>query len=283
MRPGGAALGAVRRVAPSSLAPALKRVAWRLFYDLASRGHRGVGTAFMNYGYASPGDDVPDDPDQFGRQLYARVAAAGDLAGKDVLDVGCGRGGGTAFVFDRFRPRTMTGLDLAPNAIARCRAEHARPGLTFVAGDAEALPFPDAAFDAVLTVESSHCYPNVTRFLCEVSRVLRPGGLLLLADFRHTALPTGAQDALVPQEDVACLREQIATAGFRTVEEEDVTDNIVRALRLDSANRRSRLERSVPRPLRRHVLALAAVEGSAMYRAYEQRRWTYLRYTLEKV
>jgi SAM-dependent methyltransferase len=281
MRPGAAALGAVRRVAPR-LAPASKRVAWRLFYDLASRGDRALATTFMNYGYASPGDDVPDDPDQFGRQLYARIAAAGDLAGKDVLEVGCGRGGGTAFVLDRFRPRTMTGLDLSPNAIARCRAEYGRAGLTFVAGDAEALPFPDASFDAVLTVESSHCYPDVARFLCEASRVLRPRGLLLLADFRHTALPAGAQDALVPQEDVACLREQIAAAGFRTVEEEDVTDNVVRALRLDSSNRRSRLERSVPRPLRRHVIALAAVEGSAMYCAYEQRRWTYLRFALEK-
>jgi SAM-dependent methyltransferase len=281
MRPGGAALSAVRRVAPA-LAPASKRVAWRLFYDLASRGDRGRETAFMNYGYAGPGDEVPHDPDQFGRQLYARVAAAGDLAGKAVLDVGCGRGGGTAFVFDRFRPRMLTGLDLAPSAIARCRAEHERPGLSFVAGDAEALPFPDGSFDAVLSIESSHCYPDVTRFLCEVARVLRPGGLLLLADFRHTALPPEARDALVPQEDVARLHEQIATAGFRTVEEEDVTDDVVRALRLDSANRRSRLERGVPRPLRRHVVALAAVEGSAMFRAYEQRRWTYLRLVLEK-
>jgi SAM-dependent methyltransferase len=281
MRPARAAAGALLRVAPS-LAPRAERLGWRLFYDLASRGGRRIETGFMNYGYASPGDDVPDDPDQFGRQLYARVAAAGALAGKDVLDVGCGRGAGTAFVFERFRPRTMTGLDLAPSAIARCRAEHARPGLTFVAGDAEALPFPDDSFDAVLSVESSHCYPSAPRFLGEVYRVLRTSGLLLLADFRHTVLPEWAEDALLAHEDVACLREQIATAGFRIVEEEDVTPNVIRALRLDTPNRRSRLERSVPRPLRRHALAFAAVEGGAMYRAYEQRLWTYLRFVLQK-
>ncbi len=281
MRPARAAAGALLRVAPS-LAPGAERLVWRVLYDLASRGGRQVETAFMNYGYATAGDGVPADPDQFGRQLYTRVAGPGALAGKDVLDVGCGRGGGTAFVFERFRPRTMTGLDLAPRAIARCRAKHERPGLTFVAGDAEALPFPDASFDAVLSVESSHCYPSVTQFLGEAYRVLRPGGLLLLADFRHTALLDGADDALIPQEDVACLREQIATARFGIVEEEDITADVLRALRLDSANRRSRLERSVPRPLRRHALAFAAVEGGAMYRAYEERRWTYLRFILQK-
>jgi SAM-dependent methyltransferase len=216
------------------------------------------------------------------RLLYAKVAAAGNLRGKDVLDVGCARGGGTAFVFERFRPGSMTGLDLARSAIARCRTEHARPGLTFVAGDAEALPFSDASFDVVLSVESSHCYPSVPRFLDEVSRVLRRGGLLLFADFRHTVLPASAEDALFRQEDVAGLRRQIAAAGFRTLEEEDITGDVLRALRLDSANRRSRLERRVPRPLRPHALAFAAVPGSPMYRAYEQREATYLRFVLQK-
>jgi SAM-dependent methyltransferase len=279
MRPARAATALVLRVAPS-LTPRVKRDLWKLFYQVASTRGRDPGTALMNYGYAFPDDRTPDDPDHFGRQLYAKVAAGGDLAGKDVLDIGCGRGGGTAFVCERFRPRTMTGLDLAPSAIARCRVEHERPGLAFIAGDAESLPFPDAALDVVLSVESSHCYPSVQRFLDEVSRVLRPGGLLLLADFRHTLLPEA--DTLVPHEDVACLREQIASAGFRTLEEEDITDGVLRALRLDSPSRRARLEHAVPRPLRRHALAFAAVEGGPMYRAYEQRLWTYLRFALQK-
>jgi SAM-dependent methyltransferase len=236
----------------------------------------------MNYGYASPGDEVSGDPDQFGLQLYARVAAAVDLSGKHVVDVGCGRGGGTAFVFERFRPKTMTGVDLAPSAIARCRAEHSRPGLTFVAGDAEALPLADGSVDAVLSVESSHCYPSVPKFLAEVSRILRPGGVLLLADLRHSVLPESAKDALVPQEDATCLREQIADAGFRIVEEEDITAGVLRALELDTPNRRSRLERGVPKLLRQHALAFAAVQGGPMYRAFEQGLWVYLRFALQK-
>jgi SAM-dependent methyltransferase len=281
MRPGRAAAGAILRVAPG-LAPGTQRVLFKLIYDLASRGSRGAQSSFMNYGYAGDGDGVPEDSDRFGRQLYARVAGAAELSGMAVLEVGCGRGGGTAFVSERFQPRTMTGVDFAASAIARSRAQHRQAGLTFVTGDAEALPFADGSFDAVLSVESSHCYPSVPRFLAEVSRVLRPGGFLLLADFRHSTLPPGAENALFEQEDVACLRHQIADAGFRIVEEEDITDNVLRALRLDSPNRRAQLESRMPKLLRRHALAFAAVDGGAMYRAYEQGLWTYLRFALQK-
>jgi SAM-dependent methyltransferase len=283
MRPGRAAAGAVLRVAPG-LAPGAQRVVFKLIYELASRGGRGATSSFMNYGYAGDGDGdgEPGDADRFGRQLYERVAGAAELSGKDVLEVGCGRGGGTAFVSERFGPRTMTGVDFAPSAIARCRAAHGQTGITFVTGDAEALPFAGGSFDAVLSVESSHCYPSVPRFLAEVSRVLRPGGSLLLADFRHSTMPPGAESALFEQEDVACLRNQIADAGLRIVEEEDITANVLRALRLNSPKRRAQLERRTPRLLRRHALAFAAVDGGAMYRAYEQGLWTYLRFALQK-
>ena len=56
--------------------------------------------------------------------------------------------------------------------------------LDFVEGDAENLPFAPGTFDAVINVEASHCYPTFPRFLAEVSRVLRPGGHFLYADFR---------------------------------------------------------------------------------------------------
>ena len=128
-----------------------------------------------------------------------------------MLDIGCGRGGGAAFVFEHVGPRSLTGLDLAKTAIDNCRARYSRPGLAFVTGDGEALPFPDGAFDAIISVESSHCYPDMRRFLGEAHRVLRRGGLLLLADFRRSNPPPGS-------DEVAALREQLAETGFRTLE-----------------------------------------------------------------
>jgi ubiquinone/menaquinone biosynthesis C-methylase UbiE len=279
-------------VALLGTAPALrarvKKGYWKVVYN-ASSGRRDPGTAFMNYGYAPlegadgqlAGADVPED-DRYGLQLYGRVAGAVDLAGKDVLEVGCGRGGGAAFVFERFGPRSMTGIDLAKTAIARAQEDHGRPGLTFATGDAENLPFPDASFDAVINVESSHCYPDVARFLDEVHRVLRPGGHLLLADFRHTTTD-GDDDTWDPEDDnLPKFRAQLEASPFETVEEEDITPNVVRALDLDSDTRRARVESRVPKPFQAQALKLAGVVGSPIYDAYAQGRMTYLRYVLRK-
>jgi hypothetical protein len=115
-----------------------------------------------------------------------------------------------------------------------------------------------------------------------VYRVHRPRGSQLFADIRHSTLPPGAESALFEQEDVACLRRQFADAGFRILEEEDITANVLRALRLNSPNRRAQLESRTPKLLRRHALAFAAVDGGAMYRAYEEGLWTYLRFALQK-
>lgn len=239
----------------------------------------------MNYGYASLDKDsaspVDDDADRYGLQLYAVVAGATDLTGQDVLEVGCGRGGGAAFVFDRFGPRSVTGLDLAHRAIDRCRRRYGRAGLSFVAGDAEQLPFADDAFDAVLSVESSHCYADPSRFWREAHRVLRPGGRLLLADLRHTHLSPHAETALFARDDVAGLRDQLAAAGFRIVQEQDITANVVRSLELDTPARRQRIERRVPRFLRSHVLMFAAIEGSPMYKEFADGNYSYVRFVLE--
>ena len=280
-----AGVGALLRAAPQ-LRPRLEKLLWRGFYEAASLRRRDVGASLMNYGFA-PLDGPDAEPgageDRFGRQLYAVVAGAADLAGKDVLDVGCGRGGGSAAVFERFGPRSLTGLDLAKSAIERCRARYGRAGLTFVAGDAEALPFPDETFDAVLSVESSHCYPDVLGFLREVHRVLRPGGVLLMADFRRTLSgPPAPGDAQRQIGDIDTLRRQIADAGLRTVEETEITPNVVDALSQCTPELRARIEGGVPKPLQRYALEFAGIEGTAMYRAFAGGELIYLRFVLQR-
>jgi SAM-dependent methyltransferase len=277
VRPVRAAVSAILRAVPQ-LRPAIEKLLWRGFYELASlRGNEGR-TTLMNYGYAASEELEPDArEDGYGLALYEAVVAGAELSGKQVLEVGCGRGGGSAFVFERFAPSSMTGIDLARTAIERCRRRYGRPGLTFRTGDAQQLPFPDASFDAVVNVESSHCYPDVSRFLDEVVRVLRPGGVLLFTDFRPLV-----STSKYPQEDVQVLYRQLAQAGLRIVEEQDITANVVRALSLATPAVRARVERRVPRPLRRYALEFSAIEGSAIYDSFADGSLTYRRFVLEK-
>jgi ubiquinone/menaquinone biosynthesis C-methylase UbiE len=265
----------------------LQKTFWKLVYSVASRGTVERDTAFLNYGYAELGDDGDEassrnrDGDRFGIKLYERVTGGVDLIGKDVLEIGCGRGGGTAYLFETHRPRTMTGLDLARSAIARCRRDHARPGLTFLRGDAEALPFADASFDVVVNVESSHCYPDVPRFLGEVHRVLRTHGHLLLADVRHSDTSTD-DTTLLPHADVKQLLSELEASPFAVLEQEDITPNVVRALQLDSPRRRESIANRVPKALQQHALIFSAVEGSPLYESLASGEGTYLRFVLQK-
>lgn len=273
-RPARAAVGALLKLAPQ-LRPRVEKALWRGFYELASLGPGGGAAALMNYGYAEAGEAAAD-MDRFGLALYAAVAGGGELTDSDVLEVGCGRGGGTAHVFERFAPATMTGVDLARTAVDQARRRHGRPGLSFRVGDAQRLPFADGSFDAVVNVESSHCYPDVPRFLAEVARVLRPGGMLLMADFRATRSDGSTDD------DIGSLRSQIRAAGFEIVEEQDITPCVVRALTLGTPAVRARVSRRVPRPLRRHALEFSAIEGSAIHRSFVDRERTYMRFALRR-
>lgn len=278
-RPAKAAIGGLLRAVPQ-LRPVVEELLWRGFYELASLGAGGAATTLMNYGYAAEGASGSEEQvGDFGLALYGAVAGAAELTGREVLEVGCGRGGGSAFVFERFGPSSLHGLDVARTAIGRCRHHHARPGLTFLTGDAQDLPFPSARFDVVINVESSHCYPDMATFLAEVTRVLRPGGLLLLADFRPTD-PTSLGGP--PREDVRALRRQFEQAGLEPLEEQDITAEVIRALSLATPALRSRVARRVPRPLRRMALEFSAIEGSTMFRTFAEGKRTYLRFVLQR-
>jgi SAM-dependent methyltransferase len=278
------AAGALRN-APAIRARVQKATS-KLIYGLISRRGAEPASAFINYGYAAleAGGNATDDqdPDRFGTNLYDRVASGAPLEGRDVLEVGCGRGGGAAFVFERHRPRSLTGLDLARSAIERAQRDHARPGLRFVQGDAEALPFGDASFDVVLNVESAHWYPDIGRFLAEVFRVLRPGGFLLLADLRHIDLSAHADDTLMPRSDMRRFVADLRASPFVMIEDEDITANVRRALELDSPRRRMLIETGFPRLLRKQALAFAGVVGTPLYECLASGEMTYRRFVLQK-
>ncbi len=268
-RPAQKLLDAVSAVAPG-LRPATQRLFIRGGYAVVNRWLNDVDAACMNYGYAPlEGQPALDGDEPFGHGLYEHVAGARDLAGQEVLEIGCGRGGGAAFVARRFDVGRLTGLDFSEKSIAYCREHHRDPRLRFVAGDAEQLPFSAGFFDAVLNVESSHCYPSVPKFIAEAFRVLRPGGALLFADLRL-------------EEQIDDLRAQFVDAGFEVAEEERITANVVRALELDTPRRAELVRRRVPRALQSYVLNFFAATGSDVHEALRDGDLEYVRFVLVK-
>ena len=117
----------------------------------------------------------------------------------DLLDCGCGTAPMLTLLQKRYPDRRYTGIDLTPEMIEAAKAKK-MPGVELIVGDCENLPFPDTSFDAVICCQSFHHYPNVQAFFNSVSRVLRPGGRLILRDmtaktaaarwfFNHIELP----------------------------------------------------------------------------------------------
>jgi SAM-dependent methyltransferase len=79
----------------------------------------------------------------------------------------------------------VTGVDIATNLLAQGRERAAAEGLavTLDEGDAEALPYADATFDAVVTMFGAMFAPRPERVAAELARVLKPGGLLAMANW----------------------------------------------------------------------------------------------------
>jgi ubiquinone/menaquinone biosynthesis C-methylase UbiE len=256
--------------------PLLRRLLWRWWYGRLAKRYQGGDWTFMNYGLA-PADraalalEPGDEADRFCIQLYHRVASATDLAGREVLEVGSGRGGGASYLARYHRPAKITGADFSPQAVALCQNRHvAVPNLAFTVGDAEQLPFPAAAFDVVVNVESSHCYGQIEKFFAEAARVLRPGGHFLYTDFR-------------PAADVSAWHAALAAQpGWEQIAHEDITAAVADALQADDARKRKLIAEFIPTAFHHLFGEFAGLVGGQMYEGFRKREILYHRFAFRK-
>lgn len=266
-----------RMLALNDRFPSLRKPVWGAVYELMAlpRGNRQV--RFMNYGYAY--DDPPelsaiDEADRYQAQHCRRMVEGVDLRDRTVLDVGCGRGGAASYIARNCAPREVLGMDLSERNVAICKALHAGEGnLRFVTGDAEELPFPSGSFDAVFNAESAHCYPSMERFFREVRRVLKPGGRFMFCDFMRAA-------------DAPRVRRRLEEAGFRTLDEEDMTERVARAM--EAAERPDSLARKRNRVFGVNLRRVAGADpsqagGGGLLGRFRARELVELRFVLEPV
>jgi SAM-dependent methyltransferase len=125
------------------------------------------------------------DYDQIARGIQAVadhvVRSARVRAGERVLDIACGTGNTTLMA--RARGAVVTGLDLTPELLTIARERAAGEGygdITWIEGDAEALPFPDGAFDVVVSSCGLMFAPDQQEVADEVARVTRRGGRIAI-------------------------------------------------------------------------------------------------------
>jgi ubiquinone/menaquinone biosynthesis C-methylase UbiE len=261
----------------------LKRFAWfkrlnaKVTYEILAKKIPAAEWQFMNYGYMpnaiEPPLTLPDDPNlqRYPLQMYHYLATKTDIAGKQVLEVGSGRGGGARYLAGALKPAFYTGLDLAQSAVDLANKLNTHRNLKFIQGSAESIPMADNSIDVVLNVESCHAYGSVEKFLSEVKRVLKPGGYLLLVDFRGEV------------KNMDILKQQIRDTGMKLLQEENISNNVIQAIEAEDKTKKERIAKLIPTKWQKLFGEFAGVVGSRFYNTLKDQTRTYYRFVLQKV
>lgn len=251
----------------------LKKLIYRVGYWYISAIDQKGDIVFMNWGYNDENEEISlterDEPNRYPIQLYHRLAQTVDLMGKDIVEIGCGRGGGLDYIARTFMPATALGIDLEQGATDFGNKHFKVEGLSFQQGDALNLPFEDNSFDLVLNVESSHRYPDMHKFLTNVDRILKPNGFFLFTDFRNSKM-------------FSELLEMIKLFDFEWIEKSRINTQVLSGLTKDSERRRQLVNRYIPRFLHKTALNFAGVSDSQIYKMIESGEYEYFIFILRK-
>jgi len=255
-----------------------KHFLWKKIYDRLAKTHDVFDWAFMNYGFdydnkkREPSLSKEDEKYRYCIQLYHHAIEGLQVEDKTVLEVGCGRGGGTSYIARYMSPKKVVGIDYSKNVIALCNRIHSENNLEFVEGDASNIPFDNNTYDAVVNVESSHCYPSIPRFLSEVERVLRPGGLFVWTD-------------LCPKKAVKKYEEAFSVFGLKCVESYEITKNVLRALDKETINETKNeiIKKNTPFYLRGIMKDFSGVKDTNIYKTLKDGRTKYYFKVFQKI
>jgi SAM-dependent methyltransferase len=229
---------------------------------------------FLNYAFETDPPvglqlDPADEANRACIQLYHHVASQVNLRGKEVLEVSCGHGGGASWITRTMQPAGYIGIDLNPSGVRFCQERHRDPGLCFLQGDAQDLPFSDASFDAVINVEASHCYPDFAGFLAQVARVLRPGGHFLYADFRF-------------RNDWEMWESAIAASSMEVVQTRDIREEVLRGMKINAGRHDALVVQRLPRFLHSLGRDFAGLPGARVYEALKSGELAYRSWCLRR-
>ena len=111
--------------------------------------------------------------------LHRYSVARQYITGKDVLDIACGEGYGSNLLSEG--SKSVTGVDIAQNAITHARAKYQHKHLKFVVGSCTSIPLPNSSIDVAVSFETLEHFTEHEMFISELKRILRPDGLLIIS------------------------------------------------------------------------------------------------------
>jgi ubiquinone/menaquinone biosynthesis C-methylase UbiE len=245
----------------------------KLLYWYVSCLDKQAKIIFLNYGYDDPHQKIELKPEEElhrpSIQLYHHITENVCFKDKDVVEVGCGRGGGLSYIINRWAPASAIGIDLCKGAVRFCDNHYHSENTSFCHGDAQDLPLENESCDILVNVESSHRYKNFDKFISEVYRVLRKGGLFLFADYRSKRkFPT--------------CRMILEMAHFAIIKEEIINQQIVLALQNDWDNKSKLYKQLVPLIFRNIGLLCASRVQSRLIDKFQSHQKIYFHYICQK-
>lgn len=238
-------------------------IAYEVLYRLSpARKHW-----FFNGGHLPFDPDFVQHPEFSGEQHCAMMyhqaghsqIAALSPAPDDILDVGCGQGGGLVLLSRLFPNAALTGTERSRAAVALARKRTA-PLITakILRGKSNQLAFKPESFDLLISV-GAPTYFGLTSFVEQSAKVLRPGGIISLsAGYRQGD----------HQEIEAELRRAAQKFGLEFVSYKTITPNTFASLKADLPRREGEVAK-VPWPFSLYAMKWADMPGSREYEEYE--------------
>lgn len=154
-----------------------------------------VASAERNWGDAEPTWGIWGVPEAEVRML------PDDLAGKDVIELGCGTAYVSAWIARR--GARVVGIDNSERQLATARRMQREHGLVFplIHGNAEEVPYPDASFDFAISEYGACLWADPARWVPEAARLLRPGGRLAFLTNSEILMLCAKDDENEPADD----------------------------------------------------------------------------------
>jgi SAM-dependent methyltransferase len=162
-----------------------------------------LAPGWLNLGLWEGDGSDPDEAAVAVRRLVETIAVELPVGG-DVLDVGNGLGEQDPVIAETAETRSLVAVNITLSQLLAGKQRLAAAGAHGVNADATRLPFRDASFDGVISVEAAFHFSSRAVFFAEALRVLRPGGVLTMSDIATARMP------LTPGEAVAAFTQMRA-------------------------------------------------------------------------